>query len=120
MKLACALLYVHDLARMRAFYSAMLQAEPSGGEGWALFDIGAASLALHAIPAQYAQDDSDQAREDCPVKLIFQVDDVGAARARLEALGARIAPKPWQDPAQSCDCLDPEGNVFQIAARSPR
>lgn len=119
MTLECSLLYVNDLARMRGFYEAVLQAPAVNMEWtdtWALFDTGATKLALHQISGSTGQGIAAP-RETSPVKLIFAVDDVPAERARLQALGATAIPRPWQEPSESCDWADPEGNIFQIAAR---
>ena len=124
MTLACSMLYVRDLARMRDFYGNILQIRPVSAkwaDAWALFEAGGTSFALHAIPgalaAQMDHSHPPAARESSPVKLIFAVDDLPAARARLEAMGVVTLQRSWQDPAESCDCIDPEGNIFQIAAR---
>jgi predicted enzyme related to lactoylglutathione lyase len=50
------------------------------------------------------------------MKLIFTVENVEAERMRLEAMGITILSRPWRQPAESCDGVDPEGNVFQIVA----
>ncbi len=52
------------------------------------------------------------ARAKNPIKLIFEVADVASERARLEALGVAMTPRPWG----ACDWADPEGNIFQICA----
>ena len=87
---------------------------------WALFDTEGTRVALHAIPAEHAGDIEiscpPQARESNPVKLIFAVDDVRSERARLEAMGVTMLPRPWQKPDEACDGVDPEGNIFQISA----
>ena len=44
------------------------------------------------------------------MKLIFEVDDVEAERARLELLGTTMVQRPWG----AWDGVDPEGNVFGI------
>lgn len=104
---------------MKEFYTKMLRANPVNTEwtdSWAYFDMG---FALHAIPEEHKGNgdtlSAPQAREKC-VKLIFTVEDVPAERARLEAMGITMLPRPWQQPAESCDGVDPEGNVFQIVA----
>jgi len=57
-------------------------------------------------------------REQGPVKLVFAVEDLSAERARLEAMGITTLQQSWQEPTESCECIDPEGNIFQIAART--
>ena len=123
MQLRGALLYVKDLERMRRFYSAILDAEPTNQEWtdvWASFDNGAVRFALHAIPADIAANievaSPPRPREDGAVKLIFEMEDVEAARLRLESLGAQTIRRPWQKPGIACDAVDPEGNIFQICS----
>jgi len=109
---------------MREFYGNMLQAQPINAEWtdtWALFDVGGTGFALHAIPEEHAEriqlSDPPPKREQHPVKLIFAVEDLSAERARLEAMGITTLQPFWQEPTESIDYIDPEGNVFQIADR---
>lgn len=37
--------------------------------------------------------------------------------SRLEAIGVTMLPQSWQNPAESCDGVDAEGNVLQIAVK---
>lgn len=115
------MLYVKDLERMKQFYGDMLGVKPTNQnwtDVWAAFDTGGTRFALHAIPAEIAQDIEialpPAPREQDPVKLIFEVKDVESERARLESLGIRILRRPWQQPGVACDAVDPEGNIFQI------
>lgn len=124
MTLECSMLYVNDFARMREFYGAFLQARPINTEWtdtWALFDVGGMGFALHAIPAGHRPGAEIPTpplnRARSPIKLIFAVEDVAAERARLEEMGISIVQRSWQQPSEACDCIDPEGNIFQIAAR---
>jgi predicted enzyme related to lactoylglutathione lyase len=119
------MLYVKDFIRMREFYGNLLQARPINTEWtdtWALFDVGGTGFALHAIRADHAEKvertSHPPKRESSPVKLIFAVEDVSSERARLEAMGVSTLQRSWQDAAESCECVDPEGNIFQIAART--
>ena len=119
------MLYVKDFARMREFYGKILRAQPINAEftdTWALFDAGGTGFALHAIPVEYADklelSSPSPKREQSPVKLIFAVEDLAAERARLESMGITMLQRSWQEPAESCDCIDPEGNIFQIADRT--
>src|SRR5262245_8402987 len=57
MRLATALVFVKDLARMTAFYrdALGLRLVPGASEdGWVELDAGGARLGLHAIPPAYA------------------------------------------------------------------
>lgn len=124
MTLACSMFYVKDLVRMREFYGNILQVRPlitKWTDNWALFEVGGTSFALHAIPGHLAGETEHTAqpakRDGSPVKLIFAVNDLPAERSRLEAMGVVMLQRSWQDLAESCDCVDPEGNIFQIAER---
>lgn len=126
MHLSGAVLFVKDLPGMREFYGNMLQVRPTNNEqtdSFALFDLNGGRLLLHAIPPEYACDvkiaSPPQLRERNPVKIIFAVEDVASERSRLEAMGVAMLPRPWQNPEECCDGVDPEGNVFQIAASLP-
>jgi len=119
MRLGSATIYVKDLPRMRAFYSEMLGVKPSNDtwtDTWAEFDAGGVSFALHAIPPEMASQieiaTPPRPRGQNPVKLIFEVDDVDAERARLELLGVTMVQRPWD----AWDGIDPEGNVFGLRA----
>jgi predicted enzyme related to lactoylglutathione lyase len=115
LKLTCAMLYARDFPQMREFYATLLRAEPVNTQwtdSWAYFDAG---FALHAVGGEHLSSPSD-AREKSPVKLIFTVEDVQAERARLEAMGVTMLARTWQQPGESCDGVDPEGNIFQIVA----
>ena len=117
MRLGSAMVYVKDLPRMRAFYSEMLGLKPSNDtwtDSWTEFDAGGIRFALHAIPSEIASEieitSPPRVRGQNPVKLIFEVDDVEAERARLELLGTKMVERPWG----AWDGVDPEGNVFGI------
>lgn len=108
---------------MKEFYRQMLGAQPVNTEWtdtWALFDADGTRFALHAIPAEHARNveisSPPKPRETSPVKLIFAVDNVPAERNRLEAMGATMLQRPWQDADEECEGVDPEGNVFRISA----
>ena len=116
-RLSRAMIFVKNLDRMAAFYAVALGLKPVEGtrtDSWAEFEAGDIRLALHAIPSYIAAtieiEEPPRARETNPVKLVFAVDDLPAAKARLQSAGATILERPWG----TCDALDPEGNVFQI------
>jgi predicted enzyme related to lactoylglutathione lyase len=99
----------------------MLGASPANQQWtdvWITFETGGASFSLHAIPAEIAEGIKIESppipREEHAVKLIFEVKDVEAERARLESLGIQTLRRPWQRPGEACDAVDPEGNIFQI------
>jgi len=117
MRLKRAMIYVKDLDRMAAFYGAVLGLEPiaeTRTDCWLEFEAAGFRMALHAIPAQIANQIEiscpPRPREDNPVKLCFEVDDVTSERVRLESLGVNVVQRPWG----ACDGIDPEGNVFGL------
>jgi catechol 2,3-dioxygenase-like lactoylglutathione lyase family enzyme len=123
MELRRAIVFAKDLERMTAFYRDGLGLRPmpkTSSEGWVELDAGDSSLALHAIPAEIAKDiaiaNPPWARASTPIKLVFQTDDLGAARAQLKAHWA-VMSEPVGSGA--CDGVDPEGNVFQIVGKVP-
>jgi len=116
-----ALLYVKDLPRMRAFYSELLQLKPVAetlSESWVEFNTGGSVLALHTIPAAIAErieiTTPAMPREDTPMKLCFEVDDLSSEFNRLEGLGMPVTLRPWG----VIDGVDPEGNILQVYSRS--
>ncbi|MCC7054484.1 MAG: hypothetical protein IT355_14540 [Gemmatimonadaceae bacterium] len=119
LRLRCAMLFVKEMAPMLAFYRDAMGFAVLGDASdpnWVELDAGGATIALHVIPPAHAADivitAPPAAREDSPVKLIFEVPDVAEARARLASRGAVMhALRSWG----TCDGLDPEGNVFQLA-----
>lgn len=117
MRLHGAMLYVKDLALLAAFYEQVLEVEPavaSRTETWLEFDLGGAIFALHAIPAHISRDivivSPPEVREETPIKLRFAVSDVAAHCRRLQAAGVQGELRP----RGVVDCVDPEGNVFQL------
>ena len=120
------MLYVKDLERMKRFYAGILGVEPTNQSWtnvWATFDGGGIRFELHAIPADIAENieiaSPPAHRENQPVKLTFEVKDVEGERERLESLGVQTLRRPWQQPGEACDAVDPEGNIFQIVLSWP-
>jgi predicted enzyme related to lactoylglutathione lyase len=121
MRLSRAMIYVKDLDRMAAFYEQTLGLkiiEETRLDTWMEFDTGAVRLALHAIPAEIAGTiqvaSPPHPREENPLKLHFEVEDVASERQRLESLGVTVVQRPWG----TCDGIDPEGNIFGICPAS--
>ena len=120
MRLTQALIFVRDLPQMQRFYRDLLGlAVLEECDGHARYGAADAALALHAIPPEHAPTEDDGAtREDGAIKLTFTVADVDGERARLVGAGVAMR-EPWSwEGLRACDGVDPEGNVFQIAART--
>ena len=117
MRFKSAMIFVKDLNRMADFYTNTLGLKPVDGtrlENWVEFEDG---FSLHAIPAEIAAGIRitmpPRAREQNPVKLSFEVENVASERKRLEALGVTLIERAWG----AIDGVDPEGNVFGIVGR---
>ena len=102
---------------MAAFYGGTLGLKPLEAtrlENWIEFETGTAKLGLHALPSEIADqiemESPQQPREENPVKLSFEVDDVASEVRRLESLGVPVVRRP----RGPCDVIDPEGNVFGL------
>ena len=108
MELAEIVVYTQDMARATAFYRDTLGLEPTyESPHWTTFGTGACTLALHAGTE--------------PPDPTFLVDDLGAARERLEAEGVEVT--AIREPAAGLrvfDARDPDGNRFSIESREPR
>lgn len=123
MNLKTAMLYVRDFPRMTAFYADLLGTQPTNTEHtdrWALFTLGGADFALHAIPVT-ALDPSaahthSAPRDRDPLKLTFADAHAAATRRRLEAAGVVVIQRAWQNDG-AFDVVDPEGNILQIVPR---
>lgn len=121
LRLRRTILFAKDMRRMTDFYHDAfgLPVVSANQPGWVEFDAGGVSLALHDIPPRIAKQTvittPPRAREETPIKLVFEVENLEAARRHLSAHGATMfEPKTWG----TCDGLDPEGNVFQLIERS--
>lgn len=117
------MLYVKDLERMKQFYGQLLRFQPSNDDStgvWAVFQNGGVQFALHAVPSHIAASieitSPPEPRENDPVKLIFEVEDVEAERERLDSIGIRTLRRPWQQTGKAFDAIDPEGNILQICS----
>ena len=115
MRLSRAMIYVKDLDAMSAFYSDTLGLKPveeTRSDTWAEFKSGGVGVALHVIPPYIADQieisDPPRARDETPIKLIFEVDDVLSERKRLASRGVALIQRPWG----TYDGVDPEGNIF--------
>jgi predicted enzyme related to lactoylglutathione lyase len=119
-RLGTAIVFAKDIARLAEFYADGLGLpviDAPMAPGWIEFDAGGVRLALHALSPREARKieitTPPRAREESPLKLVFEVDDLMAARRRLVQFGATMfEPRP----SGVCDGIDPEGNVFSLVA----
>ena len=117
MQLNRVMIFVKDMPRMSAFYQNVLGfgiVKESEMEDYVELCVGAVTLALHAIPQALAEEIEitapPQPREQNPVKLIFEVENMDMERKRLENLGVILIERSWG----ALDGVDLEGNVFGI------
>jgi predicted enzyme related to lactoylglutathione lyase len=117
--LGTAFIFAKDAPRLAQFYERGFGFPvKSRDPEWIAFDAGGVEFAIHQIPQEIAKGivigEPPRERSTGSVKLSFVVDDFKAAKAKLEAAGARFRdPWPWDGPAER-DFVDPEGNVFRI------
>jgi catechol 2,3-dioxygenase-like lactoylglutathione lyase family enzyme len=116
MRLNQVILFVTDMARMKAFYGGVIGLPVlEDSAEWARFGDANGALALHILPG--AIPCPPAARLDSYIKFCFHDDDVDSARARLVARGVQMKEVHRFGSATFCDGFDPEGNVFQITSR---
>ena len=117
-QLSQIILFVHDTARMQAFYDAlgMVVVDGSAVDGFVRLrdPAGGAVLALHFTRAVGPPTGP---RTDTAIKPCFHVADIEAARASIEAHGATMREVKRFDGIAICDGVDPEGNIFQLTTR---
>lgn len=118
--LPAAVLFVHDVARMTAFYRELAGMQRvHGDDRHAVLECDGFQLTIHAI---HGAGTDFSTREDSYLKLCFPVDDLAAARVRTRELGGELWPpeREWQARGfRACDGRDPEGNVFQLRMPAP-
>jgi catechol 2,3-dioxygenase-like lactoylglutathione lyase family enzyme len=117
-QLSQIVMFVHDAARMQAFY-ARLGLEVVDGDAADGFvrlrdPAGGAVLALHFTKAIGPPSGP---RVDTALKPCFHVDDLDSARAALTADGAMMRDVHRFGGIAFSDGVDPEGNIFQLTTR---
>lgn len=121
-----AVIFAKDMARLAAFYQQVCGLQHGGGDkGHVALHAGDSLLVVHAIPRGIAKtiviEQPPQRREDTPIKPVFGVASLAAARAFAAALGGVVdgPQREWTyerlgRTRTMCDGHDPEGNVFQL------
>jgi predicted enzyme related to lactoylglutathione lyase len=117
-----AVVYVKDLLLTSLFYRHVLnlllvQQEPD----FIVLKKENFDLILVKTPAEIAANIQISSppglREDTPIKLVFQVDDLAIARKLASQYGGHVHAKEQEWDFQNfhvCDGFDPEGNIFQL------
>ena len=115
-----AVLFVHDVARMTAFYRDLARMHRMyGDDRHAVLERDGFQLTIHALDGAGTDFTT---REDSYLKLCFPVGDLVAARALVAGLGGTLWPadREWEARGfRACDGRDPEGNVFQLRMPVP-
>ena len=119
---AGAVVYVIDVPRLTEFYATVAGLSVTSLErDHAILESGRFQLVIHAVPPNIAASIEIACppirREDTPMKLVFVVPNISAARAAAIAHGGQIDPTEREWSFQSyrvCDGHDPEGNVIQL------
>lgn len=118
MQLAQAILFVHDAARMQAFYEQLglkvVDGDAKDGFVRMADPGGGAVLAIHHTKAIGP---NTTPRFDTAIKLCFHVADVAAERGQLVARGVTAREIHSFGDISYCDFVDPEGNIFQLTTR---
>lgn len=120
---AGAVLYALNRETLAAFYADVFGFAVV--EGFAVLERGGFELVVQAVPAAIAASialaDPPRRRTQTPLKLVFVVADLDAARAAAERRAGTLDPpeREWRfHHWRVVDGHDPEGNVFQLRARA--
>lgn len=121
-----AVLYAKDLDRVCAFYAAVTDLSVVAVEpDHVVLEGGGFQLVVVAIPARIAAQieiaTPPLRREDTPIKLVFVVHSIAAARSVAPVHGGELNPPDaeWDlHGGRVCDGHDPEGNVIQLRERT--
>lgn len=112
-KLQNAYYVTGDMGRAVAFYrdALGLALKFQDGDRWAQFDAGGVNFSLSS-PAEAAEGAAGAV-------VIFEVDDLDAARASLEAHGATVTDsRDMGAHGRSLTFRDPDGNIVQLLQRA--
>jgi catechol 2,3-dioxygenase-like lactoylglutathione lyase family enzyme len=117
-----AVLYVKDVSRVVAFYSAVLDLPAiDRDENHVVLQSGGLQLVVLGIPKNMASSieiaTPPARRANAAFKPVFFVRSLTEVRAAAEAFGGVLNPtdKEWSfRGSRVCDGLDPEGNVVQF------
>ncbi len=118
-------LYAKDLAILQAFYQGVFQLEIEQSElDHVVLGSSTLQLVIVQLPASIASTihiaDPPVRRTQTPVKLVFDVESISAARGAVLNLRGGIDPteSEWIFQGQRvCDGHDSEGNVVQFQQR---
>lgn len=110
-----------DVPRLTAFYRLVLEIDPEGDDVHAAFATPGAELAIYSIEGtETMAPGATRGMGTGGFTLGFQVEDVDAEHARLQALGLLMVKPPATYPwgARSVWFRDPDGNLVNFYARA--
>jgi len=109
LSLSRVIIFTGRLEEMVIFYSEVIGLELASREqGWVELGAGGCTIALHEWHGEAAEG---------PLKIVFQTDEVAAARALLVSRGAPMGEVVSFGEIDLCDGTDPDGNAFQLSNR---
>jgi predicted enzyme related to lactoylglutathione lyase len=118
-----AVIYTKDVRRLVEFYSsvACIGVKEIQDAFAVLGGKSSSQLVIVRIPKRIADtidiETPPVRREDTPVKLVFEVENIASARDLAAERGGAMnaAGREWEfEGLKVCDGHDPEGNVFQL------
>lgn len=111
------ILYCRNWEATAAFYRSTLALPVSYANDWFVEFTLHAGAHLSVADAARA---SISAVDGQGITLAWQVDDLPAARAQLEAAGVEVTPIKRRWGARVCYCYDPEGHRIELWADTAR
>ena len=114
-KIHSYIFFCQDMAKMTAFYNHVLGLKIQKNryylpDEWVELGGSGFRVCLHRSPSPSFEGRNKN-------KLVFDVEDVGEARAHLIANKVKMGKHHRWDIGEVCDGKDPEGNKFQIACK---
>jgi predicted enzyme related to lactoylglutathione lyase len=117
MKFSGICLITHDVASLAVFYAQVLNCAPQGDDTHAEFPFGDAGLAIYSYHGTEAMAPGSTAGAGTgAVTLIFEVQDIHAEWARIQAMGIPLV-KPLQTHPWGSTSFwfrDPDGNLVDF------
>jgi len=122
---AGAVLYAKNLALVKAFYEAVLSLNVEHAEkDHVVLASPAFQLVILKVPEHIASsieiESPPRRRTETPIKLVFEIPSISAARAIAHLHGGELLPpeREWNFQGyRVCDGQDPEDNVVQFRQR---
>jgi predicted enzyme related to lactoylglutathione lyase len=119
---AAAVLYAKNLKKLAEFYAHVTRLRlRRSAEDHIVLECESFQLVVVQIPKEIAErieiEEPPVRRSHTPVKLVFFIEDLEAARNAASSLGGALNPAGGEwlfDGDRVCDGHDPEGNVFQL------